>query len=385
MRNWLRKLRRKCLGFVRRGARVTGNVGIEIPITRLVAEPWQIDEICPLENGSIQIRGWALPLPDVAQDQQYRRCTVNGAPPLTVAYPLHRPDVQEVIWRRPGADWSGYVLTAAPKFPNGVMQVTFSDPENSPTQRGRESWFLPDPAVHQTLPSESQRFRVIGNKDPFGFLSIGCTDAHRLIAAYENVRRNPWSEVGRVLDWGVGCGRIARHIAPSMPDRFHGCDIDRDNVSWCAANLPGSYAPSTLQPPLPYADSMFDVIYGVSVFTHLRAHWEAKWLEELHRVLRPGGVIMMTVHGTTAADFANLPPGDYDALLKRVESEGLAVTSDNDQLVGFVESPAEYVNVFHSHDHIRNVWGRWFNVLEVLPGYIFTHDLVVAEKRVPSN
>ena len=94
---------------------------------------------------------------------------------------------------------------------------------------------------------------------------------------------------------------------------------------------------------------------------------------------------MMTVHGTTAADFANLSPGDYDALLKRVESEGLAVTSDNDQLVGFVESPAEYVNVFHSHDHIRDVWGRWFNVLEVLPGYIFTHDLVVAEKRVPSN
>ena len=347
---------------------------------RLIAEPWYLDHIATNESGQIELRGWAFQPPDVALENQAGRCTVNGVPPLSISYPMPRPDVQKVFWQRRNGEQCGFLVVAEAEYPDGVMEIRFADPSNPSAERGRESWFLPDPAKRENLPDEDRRFRVIGNKDATGFLSLGCTDAHRIQLAYENVTGRRWREIGAVLDWGVGCGRVARHIAPGLGDRFFGCDIDADNIAWCKANLPGSYKPSLLEPPLPYADNSFDVIYGISVFTHLRENWELRWLEELHRVLRPGGVLLMTVHGQTAIDFAALTPSVYEALMRRVEDEGLAVTSENHQLDGFVDKPSEYVNVFHSKTHISKVWGKFFVNIEQFPGYIFTHDLIVATK-----
>jgi hypothetical protein len=53
------------------------------------------------------------------------------------------------------------------------------------------------------------------------------------------------------------------------------------------------------------------------------------------------------------------------------------VSSQNNDLDGAVEKPEEYVNVFHSLDYIRRPWSRWLDVVDILPGYVFTHDLVV--------
>jgi hypothetical protein len=88
----------------------------------------------------------------------------------------------------------------------------------------------------------------------------------------------------------------------------------------------------------------------------------------------------MTVHGQTAIDFAALGQASYSALMARVEREGLAFTSNNHQLDGFVEKPEEYVNVFHSDAHIQRIWSRYFSKVVQLKGYIFTHDLLVVTK-----
>jgi SAM-dependent methyltransferase len=313
-------------------------------------------------------------------DQQAQRFTVNGQAPYSIDYPQLRPDVQAVFWQRPQADRSGFMISIPPSYPDGVMRLRFADSMTTREAAARETIYLPDPALHTNLPDADRRFRVIGNRDPFGFLQLGCTDAHRIKAAYEAVTGKAWLDTSAVLDWGSGCGRVARHLAPELGSRFHGCDIDADNVSWCNANLPGTYAASKLAPPLPYADATFDIIYGISVFTHLRANWESTWLAELRRVLRPGGTMLMTVHGQTAIDFAALNRPTYAALMARVEREGLAVTSDNHQLDGFVEHPDEYVNVFHSDAHIQRVWSQYFSKIVQLKGYIFTHDLLVVTK-----
>src|SRR5687767_9448584 len=45
-----------------------------------------------------------------------------------------------------------------------------------------------------------------------------------------------------VLDWGCGCGRIARWLAADITaggGRFTGCDLNPKLVAWCQANLPG--------------------------------------------------------------------------------------------------------------------------------------------------
>ncbi len=349
-------------------------------LARLTAEPWYVDEVVPIEDGMLQISGWAFQDGGISPERQADRFLVNARAPHSVSYPLPRPDVQKVFWQRANAELCGFVLTAPAAYPDGVMEVACHDTGNTKATIGRASWFLPDPERHINLPDADRRFRVIGNRDPIGFLRLGATDALRLKAAFENVTGKAWDTLPAVLDWGVGCGRVARHLAPSFGERFFGCDIDADNIRWCNQHLSGSFKASRLEPPLPYPDASFDLIYGVSVFTHLRGPWEVRWLEELHRVLRPGGTLLVTVHGQTAVDFAGLDPVNYKALMDRVEREGIAITSTNNQLDGFVEHPEEYVNVFHSVKHIQSVWGSIFSNIQRLPGYIFTHDLVVATK-----
>jgi SAM-dependent methyltransferase len=357
-----------------------GDVAGHSQVRRLAAEPWLIDAITVSEQRAT-VQGWALPDPDAPAGQAASsRFLVNEVAPIAVQYPIPRPDVQQVLWRRANATESGYELVANAVFPNGVMKLTCRDTAAKGPEQARQNWYVPDPALHTDLPDPDRRFRVIANRDPQGFLLWGATDAFRIRDAYEAVTDKKWADLGAVLDWGVGCGRVARHLAPALGNRFFGCDIDADNVRLCRDHLPGNYAESKLQPRLPYESNSFDAIYGVSVFTHLRAQWEQAWLEELHRVLRPGGTMLVTVHGRTTVDFASLKPDDYQRLVDRIEDEGLVVTSSNNQLDGFVEHPEEYVNVFHSERRIQENWGRWFKDIRQLRGLIFTHDLVVATK-----
>jgi SAM-dependent methyltransferase len=249
--------------------------------------------------------------------------------------------------------------------------------DTPPVERGRDSWFAPDPALHGDLPDEDRRFRVIGDRDARGFLVSGATDYHRMDRALVEVTGKRLHEFAQVLDWGVGCGRVARHFPAAHAAALTGCDIDGDNAGWCSAHLPGTFVASRLTPPLPFARGRFDLVYGISVFTHLREPMQLAWLEELARVTRPGAILLLTTHGQTAIDFSRLAPADYRRTHDRVAREGIVVSGTNSQLDGHAEHAGEYVNVWHSADYVRRTWGRYFDVLHILPGYILHHDLVV--------
>lgn len=104
---------------------------------------------------------------------------------------------------------------------------------------------------------------------------------------------------GPVLDFGCGCGRVARHWAGVPGLELHGCDYNRTLVRWCADNLDFMEARRNRpKPPLPYPDERFGLIYAMSVFTHLTEPRADAWLAELVRVLRPGGHLLLTTHGS---------------------------------------------------------------------------------------
>lgn len=107
----------------------------------------------------------------------------------------------------------------------------------------------------------------------------------------------------RVLDFGCGCGRTLRWLADRYPKtRFHGVDVDADAIEWCDLNIKGSvFIHTTPEPPLPYAYGYFDVVYCFSVFTHLDERMQDAWLVELKRVLKPGGILILTIHGERTA------------------------------------------------------------------------------------
>ena len=44
-------------------------------------------------------------------------------------------------------------------------------------------------------------------------------------------------------------------------------------------------------------DASFDAVYNFSVLTHLSETVQLQWVREMHRVLRPGGLLICTTHG----------------------------------------------------------------------------------------
>jgi ubiquinone/menaquinone biosynthesis C-methylase UbiE len=115
------------------------------------------------------------------------------------------------------------------------------------------------------------------------------------------LKRHLKKESGRILDWGCGPGRIIRHLPVFFSEGWscYGTDYNSKSIKWCSDNFKGiEFNNNSIDAQLPYPNNFFDAIYGLSVFTHLSAKMHQEWFVELLRVLKPGGVILVTTHGS---------------------------------------------------------------------------------------
>lgn len=120
-------------------------------------------------------------------------------------------------------------------------------------------------------------------------------------------------ELGALLDWGCGCGRVLRHWA-DLRDRVYGCDIDSRMVAWCDEHLPfAEVKVNALSPPLPYGDATFELVHAFSVMTHLSEELQQAWLREVHRVLEPGGFFLFSTLGEYYASRNRLTPAELES------------------------------------------------------------------------
>jgi SAM-dependent methyltransferase len=196
---------------------------------------------------------------------------------------------------------------------------------------------------------------------------VGKIEESDVDAAYEAIGRhsrrrierllpNDWSWEGRrVLDFGCGAGRTLRHFLDEAEHaEFYGCDIDAASIAWLSENLSPPLHPfeSGEEPRLPQPDGFFDLVYALSVFTHLTDHW-AGWLLELHRVLVPDGLLIATfLNEGLWDDFGS--GGRWDE--ERIGMNVLKKWNPWDS-----GGPI----VFHSEWWIREHWGRLFDVVSL--------------------
>jgi SAM-dependent methyltransferase len=319
-----------------------------------------------LADGSANIRGWCIAPPGT----QGGRITVNGR---AVALAITKPSRE---WASPlPADmtvrsFAGHV----PLQPSGAtLRLSF----------GREAPFRPlqdfhYPLFNVAMPDMASRLRVDGDGSDFAFNLLGCSTAIKLDVVAERFAGRTLAGLGPVLDWGCGCGRVARFVARTGA-ALHGVDIDAANARWCSENIDGQFSAVSPEPPAPFEDETFGAVYGISVFSHLNRHYEKLWLGELRRIAKPGALLLLSVLGRHAAACGGL----LDHVTSEEFDDGFADIGRNrdiDQVTGTSEY---YRNVFHQPSYIRQVWGRYFEILAIEEGIVGNlQDLVVARKPV---
>ncbi len=117
---------------------------------------------------------------------------------------------------------------------------------------------------------------------------------------HAHLSRHRHGVILKILDWGCGPARIIRHMPGLFPEgcEFYGCDYNPRSIRWCSENIPGvAFSRNDLAPPLPYDSGMFDMAYGISIFTHLSQEMHRAWIRELHRVLNREGILLLTTAG----------------------------------------------------------------------------------------
>jgi SAM-dependent methyltransferase len=104
-----------------------------------------------------------------------------------------------------------------------------------------------------------------------------------------------------ICEWGCGPARLLRHMEELFPGRsveLFGFDYNIRTIEWCRDNIPNiTFLSNSLLPPLPCESNSFDCLYCLSVFTHLSRDLHFQWIDELSRVVKPDGYIILTTHG----------------------------------------------------------------------------------------
>jgi SAM-dependent methyltransferase len=182
----------------------------------------------------------------------------------------------------------------------------------------------------------------------------------------------PLGDVGALLDWGCGCGRVLRHWASLDATGVHGCDINPRMVAWCNENLPFANASvNDLAPPLPYGDDTFGLVYAFSVMTHLPEDLQRRWVAECRRVLRPGGYFV----------FSTL--GDYFVSRDRLTMEERRAFDDGQLVVLYAGAPGTSLcSAYHPRDYVARELAQGFEVADFRPAADDgRHDIHVLRKQ----
>jgi SAM-dependent methyltransferase len=160
--------------------------------------------------------------------------------------------------------------------------------------------------------------------------------------------------LGAILDFGCGSGRLIRHWRGRGPKLF-GSDYNPALVEWCRANLPfAEFVTNGFAPPLPLGDDTFDFIYSLSVFTHQPPDLQIPWIEELHRVIKPRGLILLSLYGAVHAR-RDLGAPDQE----RFFAGELVVT-------GASEPGVNTCLAYHPESYIKETFTRGFDILDLL-------------------
>lgn len=221
------------------------------------------------------------------------------------------------------------------------------------------------------FPPPELMIRTAGTVDAAWFLEGGRLAEESIRAALGRAGA-PFSSLGAILDFGCGCGRVLRRWR-NLEARVCGTDLSDPAIEWCRSHLPFiEVGVNALKPPLTYGEASFDLVYALSVLTHLPVEAQLAWRDELRRVLRPGGHLLLTLHG--------------EAYVERLTGEERRVYADGECVVRWAEAAGSNLcTTFHPPAFVRDRLADGWELVEHVPrGALGSpeQDLVVLRRPV---
>ncbi len=209
------------------------------------------------------------------------------------------------------------------------------------------------------VPPVKLRARVAGSWAGHSFLKMAAMLSND-IRSLLDLAGEDRSRFLAVLDWGCGCGRVTRELPPFFQNAcLTGADIDAEAIAWNQEHLAGlgtfHVVPSI--PPSTLPTAKFDMILGISVFTHLPLELEKAWLRELARVAAPNARLLLSYHGDELIR-------EHFTMDQAIENEsGFSYfrTASTEGL------PDHYQASFHSEEALHTLWGAHFEILSDHP------------------
>jgi SAM-dependent methyltransferase len=201
----------------------------------------------------------------------------------------------------------------------------------------------------------------------------------RELEALLEAHGRPLGTFKSICDFGCGSGRVIGQLRTHPEARLHGMDVDAEAIAWLRSHGEGIHARvNPPEGPAPFADGSFDLICSISIFTHLNARSQRIWLAEVARLLRPGGLAVLTVLGerllSTWAE-GNRPGITHEQRVRLLRapplsSEGFIFARENRtrwnawRYRGVEE---DYGLAFWDPEALRAAWSEWFEVENVVP------------------
>jgi SAM-dependent methyltransferase len=171
-------------------------------------------------------------------------------------------------------------------------------------------------------------------------------------------------------------------------------DVDAGAIAWLRSHGLGIDARvNPPEGPAPFAGDSFDFICSISIFTHLNERSQQVWLAEVNRLLRPGGLAVLTVLGEALLE--TWAQGQRPGIT--AEQRALLQSSPPLTDTGFVFAPEvrtrwnawryrgveeDYGLAFWDPAALRESWSEWFEVIDVVPQSInWRQDAVLVTPR----
>jgi hypothetical protein len=141
-------------------------------------------------------------------------------------------------------------------------------------------------------------------------------------------------------------------------------------------------------------EGSLEIIYAYSIFTHFKEKLHRLWLSELHRLLQPEGLLILTVHGETILRRCRgeesvrkalcVESRSYEKILHKFNRDGYVFYNcyEPKHLAKGGIDAQQYGIAFISREYIKRNWSNKFQILEYDEGADGNwQDYVVLKRR----